>query len=150
MRILAYFGVCGVFCSVARVHANEACCRTTPFVCALVAGSWACQHLKLYGLPSIADEVQELVPVVVLTGNSYCTIRLDRLSCLLCLVTHRQTPRAEAISSLSFLSLVVWISLVNFKQGISLLKLVFSLYFLRISWVRSKSLVNLRFFLDKT
>ena len=39
--------------------------------------------------------------------------------------------------TLPFLSLVVWISLVKFRQGISLLKLEFSLYFPRISWVRS-------------
>ena len=32
-------------------------------------------------------------------------------------------------TTLSFLSLVVWISLVNFKQGISLLKLEFSEFF---------------------
>ena len=38
-------------------------------------------------------------------------------------------------TSLSFLSLLVWISLVNFKQGISLLKLVFSLSFPGILWV---------------
>ena len=33
------------------------------------------------------------------------------------------------VNTLSFLSLLVWISLVNFKQGNSLLKLVFSLSF---------------------
>ena len=48
------------------------------------------------------------------------------------------TPMLVLVTPLSFLSLVVWISLVNFKQGISLLKLVFSLYFPRISWVRSE------------
>ena len=37
--------------------------------------------------------------------------------------------------TLSFLSLLVWISLVNFKQGISLLKFVFSLSFPGILWV---------------
>ena len=38
-------------------------------------------------------------------------------------------------ATLSFLSLLVWISLVNFKQGISLLRLVFSLSFPGILWV---------------
>ena len=32
-------------------------------------------------------------------------------------------------ATLSFLSLIVWISLVNFKQGISLVIWVFSLFF---------------------
>ena len=44
----------------------------------------------------------------------------------------------SSLNALSFLSLVVWISLVNYEQGISLLKLEFSLYFARISLVRSE------------
>ena len=43
----------------------------------------------------------------------------------------------ESTSSF-FLSLVLWISLVNFKQGLALVKFVFSLYFPRILWVRSE------------
>ena len=38
--------------------------------------------------------------------------------------------------SLSFLSLVVWVSLVNFKQGISLVTWVFSLVFPGFQGVR--------------
>ena len=54
--------------------------------------------------------------------------------------------------SLSFLSLVVWISLVNFKQGISLVIWVFSLVFqgFRGFGREGNSLVNLGVFLDRT
>ena len=54
--------------------------------------------------------------------------------------------------SLSFLSLVFGISLVDFEQGISLIILVFSLSFLGFCGFGSerKSLVNLRFVLGKT
>ena len=53
---------------------------------------------------------------------------------------------------MSFLSLVFRISLVNFKQGLSLVIWYFSLSFPRICGFCSerKSLVNLRFFLGKT
>ena len=43
---------------------------------------------------------------------------------------------SNATLALSFHSLVFRISLVNFKQGISLVILVFSLSFPRILWVR--------------
>ena len=50
--------------------------------------------------------------------------------------TNWETPPVGTYGhSLSFLSLLVWISLVNIKQGISLLKLVFSLSFPGILWV---------------
>ena len=54
--------------------------------------------------------------------------------------------------SLSFLSLIVWISLVNFKQGFSLVIWVFSLFFqgFRGFGRGGKSLVNLGFSLVKT
>ena len=53
--------------------------------------------------------------------------------------------------SLSFLSLAVWISLVEFEQGISLVVWVFSLVFPGFQGVggEGKSLVNLGVFLDK-
>ena len=53
--------------------------------------------------------------------------------------------------SLSFLSLVFWISLLKFKQGISLAILVFSLSFQRILWVRHgpKILGNFEVFVGK-
>ena len=53
--------------------------------------------------------------------------------------------------TLSFLSVIVWISLVNFKQGISLVIWVFSLFFqgFRGFGRGGKSLVNLGFFLGK-
>ena len=50
---------------------------------------------------------------------------------------------------MSFLSLLVWISLVNFKQGISLLKFVFSLSFPGICEFGRQSLVNFGVFLGK-
>ena len=55
--------------------------------------------------------------------------------------------------SLSFLSLVVWASLVNFKQGISLVIWVFPWVFPGFEGVvdrEGKSLGNLGVFLDKT
>ena len=58
----------------------------------------------------------------------------------------RAKPRESGPSkSLSFLSLVVWISLVKFKQGISLFILEFSMYFPRISWVRQEQKILGRF-----
>ena len=62
----------------------------------------------------------------------------------------RSTSQVQ--NSLSFLSLVLLISLVNFKQGNPLVILVFSLSFLRILWVRlgQKILGNFEIFLDKT
>ena len=64
---------------------------------------------------------------------------------------HHSTPKDSRYGCL-LLSLVFWISLVNFEQGISLMILVFSLFFPRICGFGSerKSLVNLRFFLGKT
>ena len=64
---------------------------------------------------------------------------------------YRSDSIAVLRGTLSFHSLVFRISLVNFKQGISLVILVSSLSFPRILWARQrKSLVNLRFFLGKT